>query len=113
MSIEIRVDSTKVRELLRKAETATQKTLQEGKGLLAKAIYEESQLTVPVRTGRLKASGFWTGDGQVGYRAPYAAPVEFGTSRTAPRFFLAKAVAAVLSRAPQQLKELFERGVKS
>lgn len=57
----------------------------------ADELFAKSQASVPVDTGRLKSSGEIdesAGAREVGYTAPYAAYVEFGTYKDAPQPFL-------------------------
>jgi HK97 gp10 family phage protein len=73
--------------------------VQSSVGDLADVIFRESQFTVPVDTGMLKASGFVDGDGtsfRVGYGEPggpvdYAKYVEHGTSHMNAQPFLTPA----------------------
>lgn len=57
----------------------------------AEVIFAASQDLCPVDTGFLKASGFVqirSGDVEIGYDAPYASFVEFGTYKMAAQPFL-------------------------
>ncbi len=74
------------------------------------AVFEESQILVPVRTGFLKSTGHTeitetpkTVVGSVIYDAPYASHVEFGTGRMGSRAYLRPA----LDSTREVVKEIF------
>jgi hypothetical protein len=60
---------------------------------MGRDIFKRSQNNVPVRTGRLKSSGYYKdleNGAEVGYNTPYAAYVEFGARRGGERSGFAK-----------------------
>jgi HK97 gp10 family phage protein len=80
---------------------------------VGEATFSWSQNIVPVVTSNLKKSG-WRArtdvmEFQMGYSAPYAAYVEWGTSKMAPRRFLRIAWIIVRSRVKMIAKATLER----
>ena len=80
----------------------------------ANVILDEAQANCPVDTGFLQASGFIQADGndvQIGFEAPYASFVEFGTYKMAAQPFLRPALdeaeAAALSAIVDSVQSKF------
>jgi len=74
--------------------------LAEAMELYLEKVVDDAKAFAPIRTGRLKRSiGFWRSEGgyHVGSGVSYAPFVEFGTSRMAPRPFLAPALSKNIS----------------
>lgn len=73
----------------------TRKVLSGEVGKIANAILADSQVTVPVKTGNLKRSGFVHEEGPgtytIGYEAEYAAAVELGGQGRPARPYLTPA----------------------
>lgn len=111
MSVEIRINSKPVEDMLEKAAKNIPMALQRTQANLLEDIYEESQKLVPVRTGTLRDSGYMTSTpttGMVGYGAEYSVHVERGTSRMAPRLFLWRSFEKYRAQLENYMRKMWE-----
>lgn len=106
MSISVRVDTTKINELLATIPGNKNKAVREA----ANYILGEARTLAPVRTGHLRSNSEVEGDGGnslIKFNAEYAAYVELGTRKMAAQPFLTPAV----NRGEKRLIELLKEGL--
>lgn len=86
---------------------------QEAADALAKIVYDEAKNLVPVDTGELKESIKLTEDGEgsveLEITAPYAAAVEYGTSRKAPQPYLEPAIRTAEAQMDKIVRQVLEQ----
>lgn len=83
--------------------------------LYLQKIVADAKDDVPVRTGTLQRSlMFWGGEGEyhVGSQVHYAAYVEFGTSRMAPRPYFTPALTRNIPVLRQALRDMTEEWIE-
>jgi len=89
--IEVRVESEELKKFLTNLHDGIPTLMRRINKAVGQVVFTFSQMWCPVQTGTLKKSGYAREEGQdfvVGYTAPYAKYVEWGTSKMRPRSFL-------------------------
>ena len=112
MAVKITADTAKSREMITRAVQIAIPGAQEGAiRAFVKGVWLHSQRHCPVRTGNLKRSGYHRlagpERGEAGYSAGYAAYVDRGTWKMAPRWFFTNAVTYMFLRAPKLVSGKF------
>jgi HK97 gp10 family phage protein len=89
--IEVRVETAELKKFLTNLQEGIPTLMQRINAAVGQVVFTFSQMWCPVRTGMLKKSGYAREEGQdfaIGYTAPYAPYVEWGTKHMRPRSFL-------------------------
>ena len=89
--IEVRVETEELKKFLSNLHDGIPTLMQRINRAVGQVVFTFSQMWCPVKTGTLKKSGYAREEGQdfaIGYTAPYAPYVEWGTSKMCPRSYL-------------------------
>lgn len=113
MTLEVRIEMGDAMKALKGLRADVPRILADCCEELGEATFTTSQDLCPVRKGTLKKSGYRKAYGKgafiVGYAAPYAAFVEYGTTKMRPRAYLRGAWGIVRGKAHKLTKAVIER----